>query len=110
MEKNQYGRIINITSSSGIYGSFGQANYAAMKTAVLGFTFTLALEGKKRNIKANAVAPLAASRMMESVRSQEDLRALPLHTVPNFVAYLCHDSCNGSGEVFEVGGYWASRL
>mmetsp|Transcript_113389 Transcript_113389/g.241987 ORF Transcript_113389/g.241987 Transcript_113389/m.241987 type:complete len:192 (+) Transcript_113389:423-998(+) len=110
MEKNQYGRIVNITSSTGLYGSFGQANYAAMKSAVLGLTFTLALEGKKRNIQANAIAPLAASRMMETVRSQDELRALPMPNMANLVAYLCHERCECSGGVFELGGHWISRL
>lgn len=110
LEQNQYGRIVNITSSSGLYGSFGQANYATMKSAILGFTFTLALEGKKRNIRANAIAPLAASRMMETVRSKEQLSMLPLQTVPNLVAYLSHDRCQCTGAVFELGGHWMSRL
>eukprot|EP00928_Gymnodinium_smaydae_P043761 TRINITY_DN29261_c0_g1_i1.p1 TRINITY_DN29261_c0_g1~~TRINITY_DN29261_c0_g1_i1.p1 ORF type:complete len:1287 (-),score=185.15 TRINITY_DN29261_c0_g1_i1:256-4116(-) len=110
MEKNQFGRIIFITSGTGLYGSFGQANYAAMKSAVLGLTFTLALEGKKRNIRANAVAPLAASRMMETVRSKEELAKLPMQTIPNLIAYLCHDSCDCTGGIFELGGYWISRL
>lgn len=110
MEKNNFGRVVNITSSTGLYGSFGQANYAAMKSAVLGFTFTLALEGQKRNIKANTIAPLGASRMMETVRSKEELQALPLQNVANLVAYLCHDSCDSSGGVFELGGHWISRL
>lgn len=110
MEKNQYGRIVNITSSTGLYGSFGQANYAAMKSAILGLTFTLALEGKKRNITANCVAPLAASRMMEAVRSKEELKALPMRPMANLVACLCHESCNSTGGVFEQGGHWISRL
>merc|ERR1719160_2364244 len=110
MEKNEYGRIVNITSSSGLYGSFGQANYAAMKSAVLGFTFTLALEGKKRNIQVNAIAPLAASRMMETVSTKEELDKIPTGTVANTVAYLCHESCPCSGQVFELGGHWISRL
>eukprot|EP00930_Biecheleria_cincta_P015652 TRINITY_DN12986_c0_g1_i1.p1 TRINITY_DN12986_c0_g1~~TRINITY_DN12986_c0_g1_i1.p1 ORF type:complete len:847 (+),score=134.20 TRINITY_DN12986_c0_g1_i1:70-2610(+) len=110
MEKNNFGRIVNITSSTGLYGSFGQANYAAMKSAILGFTFTLALEGKKRNIKANSIAPLAASRMMETVRSKEELQAIPLRSMANLVAYLCHDSCDSTGGVFELGGHWISRL
>lgn len=110
MEKNEFGRIVNITSSTGLYGSFGQANYAAMKSAALGLTFTLALEGRKRNIRANAIAPLAASRMMESVRSKGELDKLPLKTVPNLVAYLCHDQCDCTAGVFELGGYWISRL
>jgi acetyl-CoA C-acetyltransferase len=110
MEKNEYGRIVNITSSSGLYGSFGQANYAAMKSAILGFTFTLALEGKKRNIQANAVAPLAASRMMETVRTQDELKMLPLRPMANLVTYLCHESCQSTGGIFEMGGHWMSQL
>merc|ERR1712100_187744 len=81
-----------------------------MKSAALGLTFTLALEGKKRNIHANAIAPLAASRMMETVRSKEELGKLPLKTVPNLVAYLCHERCECTGGVFELGGHWISRL
>eukprot|EP00931_Biecheleriopsis_adriatica_P049519 TRINITY_DN28649_c0_g1_i1.p1 TRINITY_DN28649_c0_g1~~TRINITY_DN28649_c0_g1_i1.p1 ORF type:complete len:1321 (-),score=307.28 TRINITY_DN28649_c0_g1_i1:44-4006(-) len=110
MEKNQFGRIVNITSSSGLYGSFGQANYSAMKMGIVGFTFTLALEGKKRNILTNTIAPLAASRMMETVRSKDELDKLPLQTVPNLVAYLCHDTCDCTGGIFELGGYWISKL
>lgn len=110
MEKQEYGRIVNITSSSGLYGSFGQANYAAMKSGVLGLTFTLALEGAKRNIRTNAVAPLGASRMMETVRSKEDLEKLPLYGIANLVAYLCHESCESTGGVFELGGHWISKL
>jgi len=110
MEKNNYGRIMNVTSSTGLYGSFGQSNYAAMKAAMLGFTFTLALEGAKRNIRANAIAPLGASRMMESVRTNEELKALPLNTMANLAGYLCHESCKSNGGIFELGGHWISRL
>ena len=110
MEKQTYGRIVNITSTTGLYGSFGQANYAAMKSAMLGFTFTLALEGKKRNIRTNAIAPLAASRMMETVRSKEELQRLPMNTMANLVGYLCHEECKSSGGIFELGGHWISRL
>jgi 3-hydroxyacyl-CoA dehydrogenase/3a,7a,12a-trihydroxy-5b-cholest-24-enoyl-CoA hydratase len=110
MEKNKYGRILNITSSTGLYGSFGQSNYAAMKSALLGFTYTLALEGKKRNINANVIAPLAASRMMETVRSKEDLQKLPMESMANLAAYLCHESCTSTGGVFELGGHWIARL
>jgi acetyl-CoA acetyltransferase family protein len=110
MEKNKYGRILNITSSTGLYGSFGQSNYAAMKSALLGFTYTLALEGKKRNINANVIAPLAASRMMETVRSKEELQKLPMESMANLAAYLCHESCTSTGGVFELGGHWIARL
>ena len=60
-------RIINISSASGIYGNFGQANYSAAKLGVVGLMNTLAVEGKKDNINVNAVAPLAMSRMTETV-------------------------------------------
>lgn len=110
MEKQRYGRIVNVTSSTGLYGSFGQANYAAVKSAMLGFTYTLALEGKKRNVSANVIAPLGASRMMETVRSKEDLQMLPLSSIANLVAFLCHESCSCTGGAFELGGHWISRL
>uniref|UniRef100_A0A7S1WQX4 Uncharacterized protein n=1 Tax=Alexandrium catenella TaxID=2925 RepID=A0A7S1WQX4_ALECA len=110
MERRGYGRVVNVTSSSGLYGAFGQANYAAMKAAVLGFTLTLALEGRKRGILANAIAPSAASRMMETVRSSEELERLPKQTVANTVAYLCHEACTCTGGVFELGGHWVARL
>eukprot|EP00747_Dinoflagellata_sp_TGD_P087149 gnl/TRDRNA2_/TRDRNA2_163548_c2_seq1.p1 gnl/TRDRNA2_/TRDRNA2_163548_c2~~gnl/TRDRNA2_/TRDRNA2_163548_c2_seq1.p1 ORF type:complete len:306 (-),score=66.20 gnl/TRDRNA2_/TRDRNA2_163548_c2_seq1:104-1021(-) len=110
MEKNNYGRIVSISSGTGLYGYFGQANYAAMKAGILGLTFTLALEGKKRNIKANIMAPLGASRMMETVRPKEELKKLPLQSMATFVGYLAHESCEPSGAVFELGGHWISKL
>merc|ERR1719291_819358 len=81
-----------------------------MKSAVLGFTFTLALEGAKRNIRANCMAPLAASRMMETVRSKEELEKIPTYTMANMVAFLAHEKCESTGGVFELGGHWISRL
>mmetsp|Transcript_4695 Transcript_4695/g.10346 ORF Transcript_4695/g.10346 Transcript_4695/m.10346 type:complete len:301 (+) Transcript_4695:80-982(+) len=110
MEKNEFGRIIFITSSTGLYGSFGQANYAAVKSAVLGLTFTLALEGKKRNIRVNAIAPLAASRMMETVRSKEELAKIPPSSIAKMVAVLAHESCDSTGGIYELGGHWISKL
>ena len=55
MRENQYGRIVNITSAAGLYGNFGQANYSAAKLGIVGFTQTLALEGKRRNIKVTVL-------------------------------------------------------
>jgi len=60
-------RIVNISSSSGIYGNFGQANYSAAKMGVVGLTNTLAIEGRKDNIFVNAVAPTALSRIVETI-------------------------------------------
>lgn len=110
MEKNQYGRIVNVSSPAGLYGNFGQVNYSAMKRAAIGFTLALSLEGAKRNIKANVIAPLAASRMMQTVMGDDILQKLPTSSVASFVTYLCHDSCTSSGGIFELGGTWVSQM
>lgn len=67
MAIQEYGRIVMTTSTSGLHGSFGQANYSAMKMALVGFANTLAKEGAGKNILVNCVAPLARSRMTESI-------------------------------------------
>lgn len=110
METNSYGRIVNITSPVGLYGNFGQANYVAMKRALVGFTLTLALEGSKKRIKANCVAPYAASRMSKTVMSSKMLEALPAASVAKFVAFLCHEQCPESGGLYELGGNWVSKV
>jgi len=110
MREKQYGRIINTGSSAGIYGSFGQVNYATAKLGLWGFTQSLAKEGEKRNIKANCIAPLAGTRMTETVMPKEVVNALKPDYVAPFVGYLCHDSCQDSGALYEVGaGYVAKQ-
>lgn len=91
MREKGYGRIINTGSSSGIFGSFGQANYATAKLGLWGFTQSLAKEGEKRNIKVNCIAPLAGTRMTETVMPKEVVEALKPEYVAPFVAYLSHD-------------------
>mmetsp|Transcript_11822 Transcript_11822/g.22678 ORF Transcript_11822/g.22678 Transcript_11822/m.22678 type:complete len:446 (-) Transcript_11822:1064-2401(-) len=110
MQKQQYGRIINTASAAGLYGSFGQTNYAAAKLGLLGFTRALALEGAKRNIKANCIAPLAGTRMTQTVMPQEIVDALKPEFVAPLVGFLCHDSCEDSGQMFEVGAGWIAKL
>lgn len=83
MKDNKFGRIINTGSSSGIYGNFGQVNYAAAKSGLHGFTQALAQEGQKYNIFTNTIAPVAASRMTETVMPQHMLENLkPDYIVP----------------------------
>jgi len=110
MRKNKYGRIVNITSSAGLYGNFGQANYSAMKLALLGLSNTLSKEGKKRNIQVNTVAPFAGSRMTETVMPPEMVAALRPEYIAPVVCYLCHESCPDTGSIYEVGGGWVAKI
>ena len=98
-----YGRIINTSSSSGIFGSFGQANYAAAKLGIHGFTLSLSKEGEAKNIKVNTIAPIAGTRMTETVNPKEFLDALKPEFVAPLVAVLSHDECPDNGSLFEVG-------
>ena len=110
MKAQGYGRIVNTASASGIYGNFGQANYSACKLGLVGLTKTLAIEGANYNIKANAIAPLAASRMFETVFSEEQLSALKPSLVTPLVVRLCAETSDETGSLFEVGGGWISKL
>ncbi|HEY8607998.1 MAG TPA: SDR family NAD(P)-dependent oxidoreductase [Noviherbaspirillum sp.] len=93
MRGQQYGRIIMTSSSSGLYGNFGQANYSAAKMAVVGLMQTLALEGAKYNIRVNALAPSAATAMTEGVLSPEELEGLSPEAVsPAVVALAAEDA------------------
>ena len=110
MREQGYGRIINTASAAGLYGSFGQVNYSAAKLGIHGFTMALAREGEKRNIRVNTIAPLAASRMLETVMPSDALANLKPALVVPLVAYLTHDSCEETGSVFEVGGGFVAKL
>jgi NAD(P)-dependent dehydrogenase (short-subunit alcohol dehydrogenase family) len=74
MTEQNYGRIVMTTSPSGLYGNFGQANYGAAKLGVVGFMNTLKIEGAKNNVRINAIAPVAATRMTENLMPQQMLR------------------------------------
>ncbi|KAI1435647.1 hypothetical protein GGR50DRAFT_655156 [Xylaria sp. CBS 124048] len=103
--KQKYGRVINTASAAGLFGNFGQSNYSAGKLAMVGFTETLAKEGAKYNIVSNVIAPIAASRMTETVMPPEILANLKPEWVVPLVAVLAHESnTHENGSIFEVGG------
>ncbi|KAI9019635.1 peroxisomal hydratase-dehydrogenase-epimerase [Hyaloraphidium curvatum] len=108
MQAQKYGRIINTASAAGIYGNFGQVNYSAAKLALHGFTLTLAREGAKNNIFANTIAPLAASRMTETVTPAEALKLLSPDFIVPVVAFLSSKDLDAkvSGRLFEAGAGW----
>jgi len=105
-----YGRIVMAASTSGIYGNFGQANYGAAKLGLVGLVNTLAVEGARSNITANAIAPMAATRMTEDVAPPEFLEQLPAAHVAPVVAYLMTEESSESGSVFVVGGGLVQRV
>lgn len=110
MRDKGYGRIIFTSSAAGIYGNFGQANYSTAKLGVVGLMQTLAIEGRKRNILVNAIAPIAGSRMTETVFPANLVEALKPEFVSPLVVWLCHESCKESGGLFEVGGGFLAKL
>ncbi|KAH7017600.1 hypothetical protein EDB80DRAFT_705403 [Ilyonectria destructans] len=108
--KQKYGRVINTASAAGLFGSFGQTNYSAAKLALVGFTETLAKEGAKYNILCNVVAPIAASRMTETIMPPDVLKALQPDWVVPLVAVLVHKSNTDTGSIFEAGGGHMAKL
>jgi len=105
-----YGRIVMTASAAGIYGNFGQANYAMAKLGVHGLAQTLAAEGAKKNIRVNTIAPIAGSRMTETVLPPDLVAALKPEYVSPLVACLAHETCEESGGLFEVGGGFVGKL
>jgi NAD(P)-dependent dehydrogenase (short-subunit alcohol dehydrogenase family) len=104
-----FGRIVNTSSGAGIFGNFGQTNYGAAKMGLVGFTRVLAVEGAKNNIKANAIAPVAKTRMTEELFGDAMDKLAPEMVTP-VVTYLAHEDCPVSGEVYSVGGGRVARV
>ena len=116
MRDQNYGRILMTTSSSGLYGNFGQTNYGAAKLALVGLMNTLALEGAKYNIKVNALAPAAYTRMLEGIVTEDVGELLVPETVTPGVVYLVSEdaptktilAAGGGGfavsQIFETAG------
>ena len=104
MRQQRYGRIVMTTSSSGLYGNFGQANYAAAKMALVGLMQTLAIEGEKHNVRVNCLAPTAATQMTHGILSEDALKRLdPKLVSPGLLALVQDDApsrailCAGAG-------------
>ncbi|MCH7959314.1 MAG: SDR family NAD(P)-dependent oxidoreductase [Candidatus Hydrogenedentes bacterium] len=110
LREQQFGRVVNTTSDSGIFGNFGQANYSAAKLGILGLSNTLAHEGHSKNIHVNTIAPIAGSRLTETVLPPDMVDALKPEYVSPLVAWLCHDDCTETGGLFEVGAGWYGKL
>lgn len=119
MREQNYGRIVMTTSSSGLYGNFGQSNYGAAKMAVVGFMNTLVLEGQKYGIKVNALAPAAATRMTTDLGIDEQaLNLMTPEAVTAGLLALCHEEsptrtilCAGAGgyattQIYETDGIY----
>ncbi|RSM06735.1 Peroxisomal hydratase-dehydrogenase-epimerase [Fusarium oligoseptatum] len=112
MLKQKYGRIINTTSTSGIYGNYGQANYAAAKTAVIGFSRALAIEGRKNNIMVNVISPSAGTQLTQGVLPEEVVRSRKPEYIAPLVLLLCSDKIpsTATGQIFESGCGWQGRI
>ena len=109
LREQAYGRIVSTSSAAGIFGNFGQANYGAAKMGIVGLTRVWAQEGGKYNIRANAIAPVARTRMTEEILGPLVEKVDPALVSP-VVAYLASEECPVNGEIYSVGGGRVSRI
>ena len=109
MKAQQYGRIVFASSGSGVFGNFGQTNYAAAKAGLVGFMNALKLEGAKYDVLVNAVAPIAHTRMTEEILGDMADR-FDAESVAPAVAYLASEENRYSGDLWSVGGGSVSRV
>lgn len=103
MRENNYGRFVFTSSASGLFGNFGQANYGAAKAGLVGLSNVIAIEGGKYNIKSNAIAPIAKTRMTEDLLGPFADMVAPEQVTP-MVVYLCSEANDYTHEIFTVGG------
>ena len=110
LRDQNYGRLIFTASAAGIYGNFGQTNYSMAKLALHGMSQTLALEGRTKNIFVNTIAPIAGSRLTETVMPKELVDALKPKFVMPLVLKLCDENSTETGGLFEVGAGWIGKV
>ena len=109
MREQHYGRLVYISSASGLFGNFGQANYGAAKTGLVGLANVAAIEGAKYGIAANVVSPVAATDMTRGSFEQYDGRFDPAYVSPT-VVFLASEHCELTGEVLSAGAGQVSRI
>ena len=110
MRDQNYGRLIFTASAAGIYGNFGQTNYSMAKLGLHGMSQTLALEGRSKNVLANTIAPIAGSRLTETVMPKEMVDALRPEFVMPLVLKLCDENSTETGGLYEVGAGFIAKL
>lgn len=103
MKEKSYGRFVFTSSASGLFGNFGQANYGAAKAGLVGLSNVIAIEGEKYNIKSNAVAPIAKTRMTEDLLGPFADMVSPEQVTP-MVVFLASEACEATHEIYTVGG------
>jgi NAD(P)-dependent dehydrogenase (short-subunit alcohol dehydrogenase family) len=109
MKDNGFGRFIFTSSAAGIFGNFGQTNYGAAKLGLVGLMHVLSVEGAKYNIRSNAIAPTARTRMTEEILGPIAEQLHP-ETVTPLVMYLCSEASEITHEIYSVGGGRFSRI
>ena len=109
MKENGYGRVIFTSSTSGLYGNFGQCNYGAAKLGVIGIMNTLKLELAKYDIKINTIAPTAYSRMTEDIIDENMGKKLRPQFNSPMVLYLCSEDNQTTGQIFVMGAGWYGK-
>ncbi len=110
MKENNYGRIVNVASPSGLFGNFGQTNYGAAKMGIVGLTNVLAIEGAKYNIKVNVIAPTAYTRMTEALLPEDVGKLFSAELVTPMVTYLASETCEPTHEIFGVAAGRFARI